>query len=165
MIMVYIGLLIILVVMWYPGFSMSRNVIKAVNQVEPTVGQTVLACIPGFQLANCTGVVGSRGAMPCVIVHCLCVVAVLQRYVFFFFFEDAVMLSLVSLIVLWIAFLVTWIYDGVVIASVALVCGCGLVSKILGFIFPPAACYIIGRNCIANVAAALEEIDREHAIG
>ena len=41
-------ILLLMIVMWYPGFMLARNMVKAVSQRNPTAGENILACIPGI---------------------------------------------------------------------------------------------------------------------
>ena len=46
-IMIYIAVVIMIAVMWYPGFMLSRNVIIAVRGDKPTAAETIIALFPG----------------------------------------------------------------------------------------------------------------------
>ena len=88
-IMIYIAVVIMIAVMWYPGFMLSRNVIIAVRGDKPTAAETIIALFPGFQLANARKEFYGSATLVYV-VNALVYEAVAQRYIFYLLFPEAI---------------------------------------------------------------------------
>lgn len=157
-IMIYIAIVIMVAVMWYPGFMLSRNVIIAVRGDKPTVAETIIALFPGFQLANARKEFYGSATLVYV-VNALVYVAVAQRYIFYLLFPEAIFASLVSLIVTWGALVIAWLFNGYILFDTGTCSQCGMLSKVMAFIIPPLSSYLIGKNCIPLIRQALEEGD------
>ena len=157
-IMIYVAVLIMISVMWYPGFMVSRNVIIAIRGETPTVSENILALLPGFQLANARKEFYGSATLVYA-VNAIVYVAIVQRYIFYLFFPEAIFVSLVSLIITWVALIVAWIFDGYILYDIGTCSQCGTLSKVLAFIIPPLSAYLIGKNCIPLIRQALEEGD------
>lgn len=157
-IMIYIAVVIMIAVMWYPGFMLSRNVIIAVRGDKPTAAETIIALFPGFQLANARKEFYGSATLVYV-VNALVYVAVAQRYIFYLLFPEAIFASLVSLIVTWGALVIAWLFNGYILFDTGTCSQCGMLSKVLAFVIPPLSSYLIGKNCIPLIRQALEEGD------
>lgn len=151
---------ILLGVMWYPGFMLARNMVRAVGQTEPTVGDTILACIPGLNLAVSRKQLYGKATLVYVM-FVLSVVAVIQRFVFYLAFPDAIMASFISLILTWVILFLTWITYGYILWDIGTCIQAGFVTKLCGFIMPPLACFILGKNCIPIMNSMYSEMGSE----
>lgn len=153
-------ILLLMIVMWYPGFMFARNMVKAVSQRNPTVGENILACIPGINTGVArTALYGSAKLV--YIPFALAVIATVVRFVLYYIFPEAVLAGLISLIAAWVVYLVTWLINGYVLWDMGTCIQAGLLTKVLGFICPPLCQWAIGRNCIPLMAAVLSELEEE----
>lgn len=151
-----IFLLIICAAMWYPGFMMSVNMVKAVEHRNPTAGEYVLSCIPGLNLA--VGRTVLYGTAKIVYIPAaITVFAVVQRFIMYFLFDEAILLSFISLLFTWLVFIVAWLISGYVLWDMATCAQCSIATKILAFVFPILAMFNIGKN----VLIVAEELDED----
>lgn len=152
--------LILFVIMWYPGFMLARNMVKAVSNRNPTAGENVLACLPGINTGVArTALYGSAKLV--YIPFALAIIMTVVRYIMYYLFPEAVFAGFCTLIVTWVVYVITWLLNGYVLWDMGTCIQAGFVTKILGFICPPLAQWAIGRNCIPLMAAVLAELETE----
>lgn len=149
-IMTYGAVAIIFICMWYPGFMLSRNVIKAVRDDNPTLGETILAIIPGFNMVNPRKEFYGSAKLVWA-VNILLIVAVIQKLVFYYFFDTAIVAAIFSTYIFYAVCVIYWVVNGYVIQDIGACSQCGILSRVLAFIFPPLSQYLIGRNCVATI--------------
>lgn len=163
-----IGMFVIAAVaMWFPGFMCARNMVKAVSERNPTVGENIMAIFPGLNLVVVRKqLYGSAKIVWAMFIPVI--IAAILRIALFFTMEVA---AGAYLIFVYFAFfygsmVVWWLIQGYVLADAATMIQSGMFVKILAFVMPPVASYFIGRDCIPMMRAAMagmEEEDEEEA--
>lgn len=159
--MIYaIYVVLFFVVLWYPGFMLSRNMIKAVTRRNPTRMENIMACIPGLNIGEARSAL--YGSAKLVYIPLACVVVVTAvRCVLYYVFPEAVLVGLYSLVIAWIVYVIAWMINGYVLWDMGTCIQAGVFTKLLGFICPPLAQWAIGRNCIPMMNAILNELETE----
>lgn len=161
-------LVVLVVAMWYPGFMLSRNMIKALSlksDVDGSVksrkasgGEIVQCCIPVVNLGLVRGLLYGSAKIV-YIPFGLTIFAVITRFILYLAFPNAIMLSFISLIFTWIMIVVSWVVNGYVLWDIGTCTQASTFSKILAFILPPLSQYIIGRNCVPMMRKAFADME------
>lgn len=161
-IMVYIFIVIIAALMWFPGFLLACNMITAVSERKPTVSEMLCAALPGVNLGIARKQLYGSAKLVWVTLALL-VITVILKAVFFYGFNTSlgILLSLIFTYVFFAMVAVTWIVQGYVLFDIGNLIQSGTVVKILGFIIPPLSCYFLGRDCIPLMRASMAEINKE----
>lgn len=150
----------LLFILWYPGFILARNMVKAVSQRKPTVAENFTACIPILNIAVArTQLYGSAN-----IVHIpfvLTILTTIVRYILYYAFPTAITANLISLLITWIIYIYTWLILGYVLWDMCICIQAGILTKLLCFVMPPLAEWGIGRDCVALMAKAYIDLAKK----
>lgn len=152
--------ILFLIIIWYPGFMLARNMVKAVTQRNPTGVENILSCIPGVNLGVARTALYGSAKIVYIPLACAVVMTVI-RCVLYYMFPDAVLAGLYSLVITWIVYCAVWLINGFVLWDMGTCIQAGVFTKLLGFVCPPLAQWAIGRNCIPLMAAILNELETE----
>lgn len=127
----------------FPGYLMQSRIAKVVGGRDLEGFEHVLAVIPGFNLAITRNVLYNSFALP-VIVNTVCVLVVIANFIVQTFVTAAIP-TIIFFVLVWIALIVTWAVNGYIIQDAANCMGLGFVWRILSFIAPPLAEFVIAR--------------------
>lgn len=165
-IMVYGMVVILAIVMWYPGFMLARNMVRAVSEEEPSAGDTILAIFPGFNLAVGRRELYGSAKLVWIPMIVFCIFTALKM-VFYFGFNSALgaLISIIITYIYYVVLIVTWLTQSYVLFDMGTCTQASTLTKILAFVVPPLACWIIGRNCIPMMNAARADLEQEDANG
>lgn len=155
-------LLIALVVMWFPGFMCARNMVKAMSERNPTIGENIMAAFPGFNLVVVRKqLYGSAKIVWFMILQFL--IPVILRIVLMFTMEVAAgaYILIAYSIFFYGSIVVAWIIQGYVLFDAGTMIQAGMLVKIMAFIMPPLSMYFIGRDCIPMMRAAMAGLEGE----
>jgi len=152
--------ILLLVIVWYPGFMLARNMVKAVTRRNPTSMENVLSCIPGVNIGVARTALYGSAKIVYIPLACV-VIATAIRCVLYYVFPEAILLGLYSLVVTWIVFGIAWLINGYVLWDMGTCIQAGVFTKLLGFVCPPLAQWVIGSNCIPLMASILNELETE----
>lgn len=163
--MVYAMILIIAIVLWYPGFMLSRNMIIAVEKRKPTIGENVMAAIPFLNAVPARKALYGSAKLPLGIFIALVVTVVLNN-VIGFITADATSTAMVYLEVFalygtYISYAACWVLFGYVLMDFAKCIQQGGFTFVLCYVFPPLAQFIIGKNCIPMIAKIESDMENE----
>lgn len=149
--------LVVLGALWMPGFLLAIRMVKGIEGREPEIGDYILACIPGFNLAVARKALYNSAT--CVyVVYGLFIVNSVLRVISLAEFVP-VLISLISLVIMWVMILVVWGFTAYLLIDMANCVGCGFVVKALSVVFPPVAQY-----CIAVSCPNMEELEDEEDV-
>lgn len=161
-------LVIVVIAMWYPGYMLAMHMIKALSLQnregkisagrKATASEIVQACVPIVNLGLAHKLLYGNAKIVYIPLG-LTVFAVITRFIMYLAFPQAFMVSLVSLLFTWAMIVLSWFINGYVLWDIGTCVSASFISKLLAFIFPPLSAYIIGRNCVPLMAAALAEMD------
>lgn len=163
-VMVLVFLVLVAVIMWFPGFILAYNMTIAVSERKPTAGEIVGALIPGINLGVARKQLYGSAKLVWTTLILLALTFVLKM-VFFYRFDTplGILLSLIFTYVFYFMVVVAWLIQGYVLFDMGNLIQCGTLTKLMGFIIPPLASYIIGRNCIPLMRAASQEIANQES--
>lgn len=158
-----IGMFVIAAIaIWFPGFMCARNMVKAVSERNPTVGENIMAIFPGFNLAVVRKqLYGSAKIVWAMFIPFI--ITIILRIALFFTMEVAAgaYLILVYFVFFYGSIIIAWAIQGYVLADAATMIQSGMVVKVLAFVMPPVASYFIGRDCIPMMRAAMARMEDE----
>ncbi|MCM1440602.1 MAG: hypothetical protein NC131_15605 [Roseburia sp.] len=161
-IMIYGMLVLIGVIMWFPGFMCARNMVKAVSERNPTIGENILAAIPVLNLLVVRKQLYGSAKIVWVMILQFIIPVVLRIALFFTMDVAAGAYILIAYsIFFYLSIVVFWVLQGYVLFDAGNMIQAGTLTKILAFIIPPLSMYFIGRDCIPMMRMAMAQINGE----
>lgn len=164
-IMIYIMLVIIAVVLWLPGFMLARNMIKAVEKRNPTLGENIMAVVPILNACPARKALYGSAKLPMGIFIALCLTIVLNNIVGAITADATttgmLYLEVFTLYGTYISYAVCWILFGYVLADFAKCIQQGALTAVACFIFPPLGQFIVAKNCIPMIAKIESDMENE----
>lgn len=152
--------IILAFVVLYPPAFLAMRTIEAISQRKPTTGERILCCVPILnigivrkQLYNSYKIV--------VIPFAILLVAIIFRAVSIFLVAQVPVLIMVSSVAMLLSILACWICFSIVIADLANCIGKGLFVKVLAFVLPPLAQFLLAKDVVPLVRAAQKIMEEE----
>lgn len=160
---IYGGLVLIIFISLYPGYMLSTALISAVDKRKPTIKERLLAIVPYFNISLVDTTVTGH-SMRIVVAGIASIASILLRYVLYLT-DGAMILSLVSLLEVWIVLIFSWVLQGVILSKTVAILDMPGYIKVISFVFPPFAMFLIGKDCAISIHQIEEDILREEVEG
>lgn len=146
--------------MWFPGFLMAYNMCIAMSGEKPSVGTVICALIPGINLGVARKQLYGTAKLVWGILIALVVTALIKIGLYYFVDSPiGILLSLIFTFVFFGMIVLYWAIQGYVLLNICNMIQEGFLTKVLCFLMPPLASYLIGRDCIPRVRASVAEIE------
>lgn len=152
--------IILAFVILYPPAFLAMRTIEALSQRKPTIGERIVCCMPGPNICVIRKQLYNSCMLPKVAFGVL-VTAIIFRIVTMVMIEVIPVAFVWSSIAMIFSIVLCWICFSIVIADLANCIGKGLFVKVLAFVLPPLAQFLLAKDVVPLVRAAQKTMEEE----